>query len=445
MTSLVHDSDRINVIEVIDKAPIGALQIQIIVLCCLVSMLDGFDTQSIAFVAPSISRIWSLPPARFGSIFSATLLGTAIGAVVFGRLADRYGRRKLIAIAVAAFGSMTIACAFAGGVLSLAILRFLAGLGLGGAIPNFLAYASEFAPERARSTIVVVTLWGFPAGAVLGGLASTQLIEQWGWSSVFIAGGALPLILAPILFLILPESIRYLTLQPSSGPLVAMTLRRIDESFDYPGDAAYFLPEKEAPSRRVREVFEGRLAVGTTLLGGALFMSLLLAYLLVNWIPLLFRAIGMPLGDALLGAVVLNSGGIAGSYVFSRLIDRTRGALPLMSASYSVAALAIGTLGVFGVSRGLILSSTGIVGFFLIGTQMSLTAYIADYYPSALRATGIGLTQAIGRCGSLIGPLLGGLLLSIGMSPQGVLRFGALPALGAVVALLTLHATNRQR
>jgi len=443
VTSALRGPDRINVTEVIDNARIGALQIRIILVCVLVSMFDGFDTQSIAFVAPAIVRSWSLPLGRFGVIFSATLLGTAIGSVLLGRLADRHGRRKLIAAAVAVFGIMTIGCGLARGFWSLLVLRFLAGLGLGGALPIFLAYASEFAPQRARATMVVITLWGYPFGAVVGGLASTQLIEHLGWPSVFFLGGALPTLLAPILLRLLPESIRYLTLQSGSGPRVARILRRIDCTADFRDDSSYFLPEAMIRSRRIREVFEGRMAAATVLLGGALFMSLLLSYLLLNWVPILFSALGMPLGDALLGSVILNSSGIAGSFVWSQLMDRRRGALLVMSASYTLAAVAVGSLGAFGTSRGWILCGTATVGFFLIGTQMSLTAFIADYYPSALRATGIGVTQAIGRCGSLFGPLVGGFLLSLGLSPTLVLRASALPALGVVVALLSLVMFNR--
>jgi AAHS family 4-hydroxybenzoate transporter-like MFS transporter len=438
VNTLTGETSKVSVTGIIDAAAVGAFQIRIIVACLCVSVLDGFDTQSMAFVAPSISELWRVTPARFGIIFSATLLGTALGAVLLGRLADRYGRRRLIGVAVALFGLMTLACGLARDFTSLLLLRFVAGIGLGGAIPNFLAYASEYAPARARSTIVVFTLWGFPAGAVLGGLASAPLIRHSGWTAVFYLGGLLPLALVPLL-LTLPESIRYLTLQPSSGAAVAAILRRIDRSRPFDAQASYFLPEGPVQSRSLRAVFENGLASGTLLLGGALCSSLLLAYLLVNWVPLLFRAIGMRMDDAVLGAVILNAGGIAGSYVFSRLMDRSRRALPVMVGSYVMAALAVGSVGLFGLSRGLILTSTALVGFFLIGTQMALTAYIADYYPSAVRATGIGLTQALGRCGSLVGPLIGGGLLSAGVLPLSVLRLGTLPALLAAGLLLALQ------
>jgi AAHS family 4-hydroxybenzoate transporter-like MFS transporter len=434
------DDERLDVAAVIDGAAVGGLQVRVFGLCLSVSMLDGFDTQSIAYAAPSISRDLNFGPHEFGLLFSATMAGTAIGAAVLGRIADRFGRRALITAAVTIFGLMTLGCAGSRGFLSLSILRFLAGLGLGGAIPNFIALASEFAPARSRSRLIVVTLWGFPAGAVLGGLISGPLIDRFGWPAVFVFGGSLPLILAPILWIWLPESIRYLTLRGNAGSRVAATLRRIDPGRAFSDTSVYSLPENAGRSARLIEVFEGRLAAGTLLLGGALCMSLLLAYLLVYWIPLLFQQLGMSMGDARLGTVALNAGGIAGSYMISRAMDRSPLKLAVLIGFYVAAAAAVAAMGIPDLSRWEIMTATAAVGFFLIGNQMSLSAFIADYYPSALRATGLGVTQAMGRCGSLIGPLLAGQLVAAGVSASQIFRLGAVPALIVVGALMALNA-----
>lgn len=435
--------DRIDVAALIDESRIGALQVRVFGFCLLVSMLDGFDTQSIAFVAPAIARDLKLSPGEFGSLFSATMAGTAVGAAILGRVADRYGRRALIIAAVTGFGAMTLGCAVSRGFESLLILRFLAGLGLGGAIPNFIALASEFAPARARSRLIVVTLWGFPAGAVFGGLLSGPLIDDFGWRSVFVVGGSLPLILAPILWAALPESIRYLTLRRS--PDIAAVLRRIAPKRDLAGGMEFVLPGEAPRSTRLRELFEGRLAAGTLLLGSALFMSLLLAYLLVYWIPLLFQRIGMSMSDARHGTVVLNAGGILGSYVISLILDRSRLKLAVLIGFYVAAALAVVCMGIPGLSRWETMAATGAVGFFLIGNQMSLSAFIADFYPSAVRATGLGVTQAMGRCGSLVGPLLAGQLVAAGVSVPWIFRLGAVPALIVAAALAALHAVTAGR
>jgi MFS transporter, AAHS family, 4-hydroxybenzoate transporter len=437
--------ERINVTDVIDRAAVSALQVRIFVLCFVVSMLDGFDTQSIAFVAPSIGHEWGMTPGQFGTVFSATLFGTALGAAVLGRLSDRYGRRRLVSLSVVLFGLATLGCALSRGFSSLVILRVIAGIGLGGAIPNFLAYASEYAPERSRATIVVVTLWGFPAGAVLGGLLSSVLITRFGWQAVFCVGGLLPVLLVPLLWWLLPESIRFLTLLRNSSAEVASILRRIDPSRQFIATADYALAEEPPRSRHIRAVFQDGLAPGTILLGGALCVSLLITYLLVNWIPMLFHQIGMPIGDAVLGSSVLNAGGIVGSFLSSRLIDRSRQGVRVMAVCYVLAAFAVAAIGSSGGSRTLIMASTCLVGVLLIGTQMSLTAYIADFYPSALRATGIGLTQAMGRIGSLLGPLVGGALLVRGVPPLTLFRLGMVPALVAAGALMLLQRFMRAR
>ncbi len=431
-----------NVAALIDDARIGALQTRVFGMCLLVSMLDGFDTQSIAFVAPVIRRDLHLSADELGLLFSATMAGTAIGAAVMGRFADRYGRRALITAAVAGFGLMTLGCAISRTFESLLMLRFLAGLGLGGAIPNFIALASEYAPARARSRLIVVTLWGFPFGAVLGGLLSGPLIDGFGWRAVFVCGGVLPAILAPLLWVALPESIRFLTLQETAAPRIAAILRRIVPEREFPEGIRYVLPGDAPRSTRLSEVFEGRLAAGTLLLGTALCMSLLLAYLLVYWIPLLFGQLGMPASDARLGTVILNAGGIAGSYVISRALDLSRSKLLVLIGFYGAAALAVASMGILGLARWEIMTATAAVGFFLVGNQMSLSAFIADYYPSSVRATGLGVTQAMGRCGSLIGPLLAGQLVAAGVSAAWIFRLGAAPALAVAAALGILHVTR---
>jgi AAHS family 4-hydroxybenzoate transporter-like MFS transporter len=351
----------------------------------------------------------------------------------------------LVSLSVVLFGLATLGCALSRGFSSLVVLRVIAGIGLGGAIPNFLAYASEYAPERSRATIVVVTLWGFPAGAVLGGLLSRVLIGRFGWQAVFCVGGSLPVLLVPLLWWMLPESIRFLTLLRNSGAEIASILRRIDPSRQFLESSDYVLAEEPRRSRQMRAVFQDGLAAGTILLGAALCVSLLLSYLLVNWIPMLFHQIGMPIGDAVLGSSVLNAGGIAGSFLCSRLIDRSRQGVRVMAVCYVLAALAVASIGSSGGSRTLIMASTSLVGVLLIGTQMSLTAYIADFYPSALRATGIGLTQAMGRIGSLMGPLVGGALLARGVMPLTVFRLGMVPALLAAGALMLLQRLMRER
>ena len=202
----------VDVVEFIDQQPVGGFQIRLLATCAAVLFLDGFDTQAIGYVAPALVREWGLTKGALGPVFSAGLFGLMIGALLFGPLADRIGRRKIIVFSTVAFGLGSLATAFIPDVNSLLAIRFLTGLGLGGAMPNAIAMTSEFSPRRRRATMVMIMFCGFSVGAALGGLLAAALIPDFGWRSVFIVGGAAPLLLAPILALRLPESVRFLVL-----------------------------------------------------------------------------------------------------------------------------------------------------------------------------------------------------------------------------------------
>src|ERR1700740_301141 len=196
----------------IDAQPVGGFQLRLLLTCAAVLFLDGFDTTAIGYVSPSRAAEWHLAKGGAGRLFLRGLFGRMIGALLFGPLADRIGRRKIIIFSTLAFGIGALATAFVNDVNSLLAIRFLTGLGLGGAMPNAIALTSEFSPHRRRATMVMVMFCGFSVGAALGGFLSAGLIPHFGWRSVFIVGGAAPLLLAPILALKLPESVRFLAL-----------------------------------------------------------------------------------------------------------------------------------------------------------------------------------------------------------------------------------------
>ena len=198
----------VDVAEFVDRQPVGGFQVRLLLTCATVLFLDGFDTQAIGYVAPALAKEWGLTKAALGPVFSAGLFGLMIGALVFGPLADRIGRKKIIIFSTLAFGIGTLATAFISDVNTLLAIRFLTGLGLGGAMPNAVAMTSEFSPHRRRATMVMVMFCGFSIGAALGGLLAAALIPQFGWRSVFLVGGVAPLLLVPILALRLPESVR---------------------------------------------------------------------------------------------------------------------------------------------------------------------------------------------------------------------------------------------
>jgi AAHS family 4-hydroxybenzoate transporter-like MFS transporter len=222
--SQAQGGGAVDVADFIDQQPVGGFQLKLLATCAAVLFLDGFDTQAIGYVAPALAREWGLTKAALGPVFSAGLFGLMLGALLFGPLADRIGRRKIIMLSTLAFGVGALITAFVQDVNTLLAIRFLTGLGLGGAMPNAIAMTSEFNPRRRRATMVMIMFCGFSVGAALGGLLAAALIPHFGWRSVFIVGGLAPLLLVPILALRLPESVRFLALTGSANERVAQLL-----------------------------------------------------------------------------------------------------------------------------------------------------------------------------------------------------------------------------
>ncbi len=385
----------------------------IVVLCGLVAMLDGFDTQAIALAAPDISHQWSIAMTSFGPIFGAGLLGGLIGAILLGNLADRIGRKPTLLLAVALFGSVTCSTILANGFGQLVLLRLVTGLGLGGALPCMIALAAESAPGRLRTTVVATMFCGFPFGAILAGVAAAVLIPIYGWRSLFVVGGIPPLLLLVLLARFLPRS--------RSGPTVSA--------------APAISPRVPAPNRRsapgVARLFSDGLAARTLLLWSAFFCSLLLSYFLVNWIPLLAGQSGVDPRAAVLGVAALNAGGVMGCITIGLLADRF-GRTRIISVAFLAGAIAVALIGRGGSSSVWLLSLAAIAGFFSIGAQMATVAVGATLYDTAVRGTGVGWSMGVGRVGALIGPVIGGVLLSAGISaPLLFLCAGAVSALAA--------------
>jgi MFS transporter, AAHS family, 4-hydroxybenzoate transporter len=433
----VTDNAKVDVAAIIDDVEISGLQIILFILCMMIMMCDGFDTQALAYVAPSIASEWKLSPGIFGPVFAAVLLGSMVGAFGFGYLADRFGRKRTLVLCMILFGALNIGSAYAPSISSFTLLRFLCGIGLGGAIPNVMALVSEYAPARRRATLVAITWCGFSLGAVLGGLISVPLIAHFGWKSVFVFGGLLPLCLAPIVVLALPESIKFLILVRGKGAEVIAVLRKLDPGRQFDERTAFVLDEPRPGRGSISALFRDGLAIGSVFLCLAFFMSLMLVYLFINWIPLLLRQAGLPLQDAIMGTIIFNLSGIFGSIFCTQLIDRK--ILPpvvTLIFAYLVGAAAVVAIGFAGTSFWPIMATIFLAGFFIIGAQLSLNALITNYYPTAIRGTGVGWSQVVGRTGSLLGPLMGGALVSQGMSPGQLFQVSSVAPLLACAALL---------
>src|SRR4030088_3567658 len=288
----------VDVAEFIDQQPVGGFEILLLLTCAAVVFLDCCATQAIGYVAPALAREWGLTKGALGPVFSAGLFGLMIGALVFGPVAGRIGARKIIIFSTLAFGIGTLATSIIHDVDSLLAIRFLTGLGLGGAMPNAVAMTSEFSPRRRRATMVMIMFCGFSVGAALGGFLAAALIPQFGWRSVFVVGGVAPLLLVPILALRLPESVRFLALTGQAPARVAELLGQIDRNAGFTSATKFVVHEPHLAGMPVLHLFREGRALPTLLLWVVFFMSLLDLYFLSNWLPTVLNDLGASVSEA---------------------------------------------------------------------------------------------------------------------------------------------------
>ncbi len=431
----------IDLVDFIDRQPIGKFQIRLLLTCAAVLFLDGFDTQAIGYVAPALVKEWSLTKAALGPVFSAGLFGLMIGALVFGPLADRVGRKKIIIFSTAAFGLGAFATAFAQDVNTLLAIRFLTGLGLGGAMPNAIALTSEYNPQRRRATMVMIMFCGFSIGAAIGGLLAADLIPRLGWRSVFIVGGIAPLLLVPVLAWGLPESVRFLATAGHAQERVAQLLKRVSPNTAFAPDARFIVHEAHLAGIPVVHLFrEGRTAV-TLLLWVVFFMSLLDIYFLANWLPTVLNDLGSSVSEAAVIGSLLQVGGVVGTFALGSVIDRF--SFRALALVYFGAVFAVGAIGQLGHSAVAVSIAIFAAGFCVVGGQIAANALAAGFYPTSVRATGVGWALGIGRVGSIVGPLVGGALLAAKWSASAVFMAAAAAALCAALAAVSLSRLVR--
>ncbi|VVD82375.1 4-hydroxybenzoate transporter PcaK [Pandoraea iniqua] len=434
---------RIDLRALIDERPFGRYQLLVTALCALIVFLDGFDTQAIGYVAPAIVHALGIERAALSPVFSASLVGLTLGALIGGPLSDRLGRRPVLIAGMLIFGVMSLATALAQSVTALLILRLVTGIGLGCVMPNAIALTGEFAPERVRSTAIMVMFCGFSLGAALGGLAAAGLIRDFGWQSVFVVGGLLPLAATVLAWRCLPESPRFLIARAKDPARLRAVLRKLAP--DLPADAQIDggVDVHASGHAGVRALFADKRVRITLLLWVIFFMSLMDLYFLSSWLPTVIHDAGIPLDTAALITSMLQIGGTLGTLTLGRVFDRVP-PFKALSAVYLCAAVCIVLVGLAGTSVAVLAATIFGAGFCVVGGQIGANALAARTYPTTIRGTGVGWALGIGRIGSIVGPMVGGVLLALQWDPQHLFMMAAVPALIASVAALAISVGVRR-
>jgi AAHS family 4-hydroxybenzoate transporter-like MFS transporter len=428
-------SHALSVSEIIDQRPLSRFQIRTIVLCGLVLILDGYDALTMGYLVNPVAESTRIPVHSFGPILSASLLGLMVAALGTGPIADRWGRKWPVILSAFGFAVFAILTAHATTFLELFICRFLTGLGLGGAMPNVVALASEYAPKPQLPVVVAVLFSGMPIGGMFCGLLSSVLIPTWGWKWVLYIGGIVPIAIALLLIVALPESVRFLVVRGKDAQKIREILARISPEFA--GGHLDVSSVSDEPPRHgapVRHLFTEGRALGTILLWIPNFLNLLLLYFINSWLPALLRESGMTVSAGVTATAFVSFGGVFACLAEGFLIKRG-GAHRTLIAEFGLSALLIAGLSYLLHPFGLALAATFVLGFQVIGAQAGLNALAAKFYPTSMRSTGVGWALGIGRIGSIIGPLLAGMLLTVGWKPRELMLSGALCGLCASLAI----------
>ncbi|QSO54124.1 MFS transporter [Alicyclobacillus curvatus] len=427
-------SGKVNVSELIDGNPLSGFQIGAILVCGVIAILDGFDIQVVSFVAPVLSSLWKTSAAAMGSVFSAGLFGLMIGALLSGPVADKIGRKWVVVASILLYGLFSVLTTLSAGVGQLVFFRFLTGLGLGGSMPNIIALTAEYAPEKVRKTMISVMFIGLPFGAVVGGILAQSMLPALGWKSLFYMGGVLPLVIGILAMALLPESIRFMVMKNERSDKVAKILRKIDRSGSVNEGSSFYLPEVKLEGVPVKHLVGRRYVANTVFLWIVFFMNLLIIYFVTNWVVTVLHSAGLPLSQAILGIVTLEGGGVVGGLVIGSWGDRGN-IKALLGWAFFLGAVSLVFVGRMGTVGGT-MTVLFLVGLFVVGAQFGINALAASVYPTSVRSTGIGWALGIGRIGSIIGPMIGSMLISAHMHLGGIFTVAAVPALLAAIAMV---------
>jgi AAHS family 4-hydroxybenzoate transporter-like MFS transporter len=431
------DAPTIDITRFIDDRKMTGFNAKIVIFCFFIVLFDGYDIGAVGNAGPSLVKAWGLTNmVALGAAFSAGLFGILFGSPIFGWIGDRYGRIAALVGACIVIGAFTLATMWATSLQQLIYLRFLTGIGIGGMLPNIIALNAEFAPKRVRATLIIIMFTGITFGGAVPGPVAAWLVPQHGWQVLFLIGGVAPLVMAALAYFWLPESIKYLAVRGDRQAELLGIVRQMKPAQPV-GPSTRFVIANETVYQRFqpRQLFADGLRYITPLLWICFICNLMSFYFMNTWLPTILTAASMPPSHAALSVTFFQIGGTLGGLVLSRPIDKM-GLMPVCLL-FLLSMLIAPFVGFAKGSEWMLMSAVFLSGFTLLGLQFGLNATSAMIYPTSIRSNGSGWAFAIGRFGSVSGPILAGYLIAMKLPIDRLFLFLLAPlGVGTVCSLL---------
>lgn len=434
------DSNTVRVDDLIDRQQMTGRTWLMLGLLLIALLCDGFDLQLLAFAAPRLAKAWGIAPQALGYVISANLLGMMFGAMFLGNMGDRFGRKRVIVVGTVLYALMSLVCLLAENRLQLGVLRFFTGMGLGGVLPNVVALTAESSPLSRRATMTSIPMIGMSLGSGLPAVVAAWLVPVFGWQALFVVGGIVPVIVALIIAIALPESLMFLTYRGKDRAQLERRVRQLDPSLNITPDTVFALRREPGEPRTrgsIRDLFTGDLRFTTPMLWVMFACTLLSMHFINSWISVMLNQAGLSEVQTAFTNGALHWGGTIAAIFTVFLLAR-------LGLTWVFTLLALGLIGCFiiattGFASSVLLTlAVCLAGFGIIGCQGALNASSGLIYPVSCRPTGVGAALAVGRVGSLSGPLVGSYFLAQHLATQQMFYVPMVPLTLAALATILL-------
>lgn len=442
--SAVSAAPTVAVEALVDGQRVGVSLYRLIAICGALMACDAYDLSALAYVAPTLMKLWAIPPIVMGLVIAAAMLGMLAGSLVLGEMGDRFGRRRVIIGAVFCFAGFTLLAGFTSSPLQLALVRFGAAIGLGGVTPNVIALASEMIPSRLRATSIGIIFSGFLLGGIAAAMVAAGIVPRYGWQAIFWIGGALSLLCAAGVCVIMPESLAFLVSKPAPSSVVRQAALALRPDLVLGEGVTLVLDHRKAEKLGVRSLFGARLRWPTIWVWALYITCALSVFFIGNWLPTMVVRQGFDGSVASYAMAAMFAGGAIGSVIGGFITDRV-GFLAIAVLAV-LAALAITVLGLARTSQDIVIISL-FAGAAMLGSQSSLHGIVGSVYPAEIRATGVGWANGISKTGAIAAPVIGGSLMPR-LTPVEIFAVAGSPmlltAVSALGLLTLLHARKRR-